>query len=80
MSLSLVRPSGCSHVKVAWGNGLDGFCGIWFTDEVDEGRMGEAVDAFGLLVGIGPALAGLIEIVKGPMTGLDATQEDLANG
>ena len=43
------------------------------------GWVGETVDALGLLLGIGPALTGLIEIVKGPMTGGEAALKGEAN-
>lgn len=79
MWLSLVRPSGCSHVKVSWVDGLDSFGGDVVTEEVAVGRMGEAVDALGLLLGIGPALTGLVKVVKGPMTGSEAALKGEAN-
>jgi hypothetical protein len=61
--LSLVRPRGCSHVKVSGVDELDGFGGgCVITKEVAVGGGCEAVDAFGLGVAIGPARGGLVEI------------------
>ena len=44
MSLSLVSPSGGSHVEVAWVNWLDCFSGDVVTEEVAEGWMEECGD------------------------------------
>ena len=44
------------------------------------GWVGKAVDAFGLVVAVCPALCGLVKIVKGPMTGIKATLQGEADG
>jgi hypothetical protein len=41
--LSLVRPSGCSHVKVAWVDGLDDFCVVAGAERIDIKRVGSEV-------------------------------------
>jgi hypothetical protein len=61
--LSLVRPKGCSHVKVPWVDGLDGFGGGWvIAEEVAVGGGLIAVDAKGLIAAVEPAIRGLIEV------------------
>ncbi|NBS70372.1 hypothetical protein EBT31_15885 [bacterium] len=36
--LSLVRPSGCSHVEVAGADGLDGFTGVGIAEWIEVGN------------------------------------------
>jgi len=59
---------------------LDGFGGGVITEQVAMGWVGDAVNAAGLLLGVKPALAWFVEIVKGPVTGIDAVLEGAADG
>jgi hypothetical protein len=58
---------------------LDGFGGGLITEQVAVGRMGNALDAAGLLLCVEPALAWFVKIVKGPVAGIDAVLEGAAD-
>jgi hypothetical protein len=58
---------------------LDGFGGGLITEQVAMGRMGDAVNATGLLLCVEPALAWFVEIVKGPVAGIDAVLQGAAD-
>jgi hypothetical protein len=58
---------------------LDGFGGGLITEQVAMGRVGNALDAAGLLLGVEPALAWFVEIVKGPVAGIDTVLQGAAD-
>ena len=58
---------------------MDGFDGGLITEEVAMGWMAEAVDAASLLLGVQPTLAGVIEIIKGPVAFEDALLQGAAD-
>jgi hypothetical protein len=58
---------------------LDGFGGGLITEQVAMGWVGDALNAAGLLLGVEPALAWFVEIVKGPVAGIDAVLQGAAD-
>jgi hypothetical protein len=58
---------------------LDGFGGGLITEEVAVGWVVKTVDAVGLHVLVHPALAWVVEIVKGPVAFEDSLLEGAAN-
>jgi hypothetical protein len=58
---------------------LDGFGGGLITEQIAMGWVGDAVNAASLLLGIEPALAWFVEIVKGPVAGVDAVLQGAAD-
>jgi hypothetical protein len=58
---------------------LDGFGGGLITEQVAMGLLSDALNAAGLLLGVDPALAWFVEVVKGPVAGIDAVLQGAAD-
>jgi hypothetical protein len=77
VALSLVRPSGCSHVEVAWADGLDGFAGVGGSERVDIGRGGfvggaEVLGAAGFDQVALVVRGREVKLLQGPVAAVDA--------
>jgi hypothetical protein len=85
VSLSLVRPSGCSQVKVAGVDGLDDLAGVGLAEGVGigsgrlvvGGEVGGAPSVDQLLLVVG---GWVIELLKGPVAGGDAALKQGLHG